>query len=157
MLNNKLRIYLAAGMGTGADWRLEIMKACRNYDIEWLCPVDTILGTAHSLAAVHARKKMFHLADKFKLDKADIIIAYFTDDSPSRFSGTSWECGYGRASDKHVIMINDMKPSNACFYELVKRMASAYFIKLSDAIEHLLDFFYEVGYMPKETNEQNTD
>lgn len=147
--NKLLTIYLAAGMGTGEDWRLKVMKACREYRIEWLVPIDTIVGTAKSLIKTHSHKKLFHIADIYKIEKSDILIAYFTSDSPSRFSGTSFECGYARGQGKTVFVINDMKPTDACFYELVKRCADVYCVSLEEGIEKLKEFLNEIGYLPK--------
>jgi len=152
-----IKIYLAAGMGTAKDWRQDLIKECGDYDIEWLAPIDEILGTSQSLAVHHAHAGMFHLGDRYKIDRADIVVAYFTDNSPSRFSGTSWECGYAHARGKVVLVINDMKPSNATFYELVKRLADFHCTTFKEGITQLKEFLHEIGYTPKNAGKGEDD
>jgi len=145
-----LSVYLASGMGTGNDWRLKFMKKFENYNIEWLVPVDTIMGTAQSLVVAHSKNKIFHVADEFKLDKSDVLVAYFNEESPSMFSGTSAEVGWAKCEGKYSFVINDMKPSKACFYELVRRWATVYCTEIDEGMDLFEDFLIEIGYKPKE-------
>jgi len=145
-----LSCYLAAGMGTGNDWRVKFINAFENYNIEWLVPIDTIVGTAQSLVVAHSKNKIFHVSDEFKLKKTDVLIAYFNEECPSLFSGTSAEVGWAKCAGKPVFVINDMPPSKACFYELVKRWATVYCVRLEEGIDLFEDFLIEIGYVPVE-------
>lgn len=151
MKNNKLSVYLAGDISK-ERWRLKVMEDCVDFaeNIEWLSPIDNISYSYQSLLSAHRKKLVFHISDKFKIDKAEIVFAYIADGSPSRFSGTSWELGYAFAKGKHTIVVNDMKPKDACLYELVKRFADAYYETLDEGIDHLRELAFEMGFCPKE-------
>lgn len=149
--NYKIKIYLAGDISK-ARWRLKVMESCVDFaeNIEWLSPIDNISYSYQSLLSAHKKKRVFHICDKIKVDKADIVFAYIAEDSPSRFSGTSWELGYAYGCNKHTIVICDMKPKEACLYELIRRMADAYYETLDEGIDHLREMAFEMSYLPME-------
>lgn len=153
--NNKLIVYLAGDISKDR-WRLQVLEACDTLPIEFLSPIDNISYSYQSLIPVHDKKKVFQFADAFKIDRSHVVFSYFKESSlldptgkPFRgtlYSGTSWECGYGRAKNKHVLVVNDMKSSLECRYELVKRMADAYYRTLEEGIEHLRELSFEMNF-----------
>ena len=119
----KLRVYLAGDVSR-SRWRQRIAEECQDLPLEFLGPIDGI-----DYAGIHIANSfhpMFHVADKLKLDHADIVFAYLTSGSGSVFSGTSWECGYAHALGKPVIVVNDMPDLESRLYALVTRMATSY-------------------------------
>jgi len=144
-----IKVYLAGDISTDR-WRLRVIEACKDLDIEFLSPIDNVSYSYQSLIAVHKVKQVFHFADQMKVDKADIVLAFVKDGSPSLFSGTSWELGYAKAKGKVTILINDMKPSLACKYELIKRMADIYCTSLEEGIDLLRELAFEMGFQPTE-------
>ena len=144
-----LKCYLAGDISPDR-WRLQVVKQCQDCQIEWLSPVDNVSYSHQSLLRFHRKNRGFHICDKLKIDRADIIFAYLKEGSPSVFSGTSWELGYAHANQKHTVLVLDMKPSKACLYELVKRMADACYSSLEDGIDHLREMALEMSYLPKE-------
>ena len=149
--NHRIKVYLAGDISK-ERWRLKVMDDCIDFaeNIEWLSPIDNISYSYQSLLVAHKKKRVFHISDKMKVDKADIVFAYFAEGSPSRFSGTSWELGYAYGRGKHTVIVCDMKPGEACLYELVKRMADAFYETLDEGIDHLRELAHEMSYLPKE-------
>ena len=146
--NGKLKVYLAGDISK-ERWRIYVIDKCNDFEVEWLSPIDNISYSYQSLISQHRKKRVFHIADKLKVDRADIVFAYIADDSPSRFSGTSWELGYAYAKGKHTILVCDMKPSEECLYELVKRMSDAYYRTMDEGIDHLRELAFEMKYLPR--------
>ena len=145
----KLTIYLAGDISK-QRWRLDVIEALKDYDIEWLSPVDNISYSYQKLIPEHEKRKTFHIADLMKVDEANIIFAYFRKDSPSYYSGTSAECGYAYDKRKHLVLVCDMKPSDECKYEFVKRLADSYYRTLDEGINHLRELVWELNFLPKE-------
>jgi nucleoside 2-deoxyribosyltransferase len=143
-----LKVYLAGDISPDR-WRLKVIEACKDLALEFLSPIDNVSYSYQSLIAIHKNKEVFHLADRVKVDESTVVFAYIKDGSPSLFSGTSWEMGYGKASGKVIILVNDMKPSVACKYELVKRMTDLYYTSLDEAIETLRELALEMGFQPE--------
>lgn len=142
---NNLKVYLAGDVSSD-KWRDKVIRECQDCAFEWLSPVGGISYSYQSLCQVHRNRRVFHIADKLKIDKADIVFAYIRTGSPSIFSGTSWELGYAYAKNKHIILVNDMKPKLACKYELIKRFADAYYVSLDEGIDHLRELSSEIIY-----------
>lgn len=149
MSNPIIKVYLAGDVSK-ERWRLRVIKECQDLPIQFLSPIDDISYSYQSLCSVHKVNMVFEFVDKLKIKMCDILFAYLKEDSPSFFSGTSWEMGYAHALDKHIILVNDMKPSKECKYELVKRMANFYCKSLDEGIDHLREFVLELMFLPKE-------
>lgn len=139
----KLKVYLAGDVSE-VRWRQRVVQECQDLPLEFLSPIDGIDYAGIHLA--NSMKPMFHLADKMKLDQADIVFAYLRAGSPSRFSGTSWECGYANAKGKPVILVNDMGLGWAQYYELVWRLADSTSKSLDYGIELLRELGKEMSF-----------
>jgi hypothetical protein len=114
----KISVYLAGAMDDNT-WRHKVVKECQDLPIEWMSPVS-------------GHNSVFHLADKWKVDHADIIFAFIRRWSTSTFSGTSWECG--RANGKIVILVDEMRKGG---YELLGAMVDVHCLVLDTGIERL--------------------
>lgn len=142
-----LSVYLAGDVSKFC-WRENVVKACVDLNIRWLSPVDGFSYSYQSLCSAHRTKAVFHLADQLKIDQADIVFAYVREGSESLFSGTSWELGYAKRGGKITILVNDMKLSLACKYELVRRMCDLYHTSLDEAIDDLRELATEMAFSP---------
>ena len=148
--NSRIRVYLAGDISRDR-WRFLVIEKCLDYPIDFLSPIDDISYSYQALIHAHKVKKVFHWADILKVRRADVIFAYFRKESPSYYSGTSFECGVAFQLNKPIIMVCDMKPSEACKYELVKRFIDPEFYCeiLEDGIEKLKELSYEMKFMPE--------
>jgi len=140
-------VYLAGAVDK-EPWRERLIKECRDLPLVFVSPIDNISYSYQSLCSAHRTKAVFHLADQLKIDQADIVFAYVREGSESLFSGTSWELGYAKRTGKITILVNDMKLSLACKYELVKRMADLYHTSLDEAIDDLRELAVEMAFSP---------
>jgi len=134
----KLRVYLAGDVSE-VRWRQQVVEECMDLPLEFLCPIDGIDYSGIYIA--NCSKPMFHVADKLKLDQSDLIFAYLRSGSLSRFSGTSWECGYANALGKPVILVNDMVLKDRQLYELLERMATSH----TDSLDYGIALLRELG------------
>ena len=149
-----MRVYLAGDISP-ERWRLKVMKECLDCGITWLSPIDNISYSYQSMIPAHKKNRVFHIADLVKLREADVVFAYLRERSVdleqgTLYSGTSWELGVAFALGKPAIIVCDMKPSLACKYELVKRMAGAWHEKLDEGIDNLRELAIEMMWMPRE-------
>jgi nucleoside 2-deoxyribosyltransferase len=140
---DKIKTYLAGAVDTD-DWRHEVVKQCQDLSVEWMSPIYGY--NYRTIEKANKRKKVFHLADRWKVDHADIIFAYLRKGSASRFSGTSWECGRADDKDKIVIIVNDMEDDKEKLYELVKRTADVYCTTLDEGINRLREIVEELTF-----------
>ena len=150
MSNHRIVCYLAGDIGP-ERWRLQVIDDCKDCPIEFLSPVDNIAYSYQSLIPAHKKNRVFHQADRLKVDRADVILAYLTEKSLDAekgtfYSGTSWELGYAFGNRKHTVVVLDMKPSIACRYELVSRMADNVYEKLDEAVDHLRELSLEMAW-----------
>lgn len=148
MSTKPLVIYMAGAVDK-EPWREKLIKECRDLPLVFISPIDQISYSYQSLCSQHRTKAVFHLADQLKIDQADLVFAYIREGSESLFSGTSWELGYAKAKGKITILVNDMKPSLACKYELVKRMVDLYHTSLDEAIDDLRELATEMAFSPE--------
>jgi len=148
-LNKPVVVYLAGAVDK-EPWRARLVSECKDLPIVFVSPIDNLSYSYQSLCSAHRAKEVFHLADQLKVDRSDVVFAYIRDGSESLFSGTSWELGYAKASGKIVILVNDMPPSRACKYELIKRMADLYRTSLDEGIGALRELASEMAFGPKE-------
>lgn len=148
-----IKVYLAGDVSEDR-WRLKVIKECRDCPIEWLSPIDGYSYDPNDLIGANATKLTFHLADRMKLEKADVVFAYIRAWSNSAFSGTSWELGYAKALGKTIIVVNDMMESRRYLYELVHRMADSYHLTMDDGIHFLRDLSLEMEW--RQPNAQET-
>jgi len=147
MSTKPIVVYLAGAVDKDS-WRDKVIKECQDLPIVFVSPIDNLSYSYQSLCSAHKTKAVFDLADKLKIDQSDIIFAFIREGSESLFSGTSWELGYGHRSGKITMLVNDMKPSLACKYELVKRMADRYYTSLEEGIDGLRELGMEMAYDP---------
>ena len=156
-MSNSMYVYLAGDISRDR-WRLQVIEACKDYPITFYSPIDDISYSYQSLIHAHKRKKVFHIADILKVKRADVVFAFFRKDSPSYYSGTSFECGYAYANETPVIMVCDMKPSEACKYELVRRFVDneLFCETLEDGIDKLRELSFEMKFIPQEKAIEDT-
>ena len=149
-MTRPLTVYLAGDLDREQRWRIQVIQAFADReDIEFLCPVDSIKYSHQSLSKHHIADRTFHVADKLKIQWADLIFAYFRQGSDSKFSGTSWECGWGGTRDKQIIMVSNMKPAEAHLDELVRREVDIYCESIEEGIACLRDIADSMGYVPE--------
>jgi len=147
-----MRVYLAGDISENR-WRLKIMEECLDCGITWLSPIDNISYSYQSMIPAHKKNSVFHVADLLKLKEADVVFAYLREKSVDLeqgtvYSGTSWELGVAHALGKPSIVVCDMKPSLACKYELVRRMAWAWHSSLDEGIDNLRELALEMLWIP---------
>jgi len=146
MSTTKPIVCYLAGAVDREPWRSKVVRECQDLPVEFVSPIDNISYSYQSLCSAHRAKAVFHLADQLKIDRADIVFAYIREGSESLFSGTSWELGYAKRGGKITILVNDMKLSLACKYELVRRMADLYHTSLDEAIDDLRELATEMAF-----------
>jgi nucleoside 2-deoxyribosyltransferase len=149
-----MNVYLAGDISKEV-WRIKVMSECKDCGIQWLSPIDSISYSYQSMLASHKKNSVFHVADLLKLKEADVVFAYLREKSVdleqgTLYSGTSWELGVAHALGKPAIVVCDMKPSLACKYELVRRMAWAWHTNLDEGIDNLRELAIEMLWIPRE-------
>ena len=147
-------IYLAGSIGNDNRWRpgviTRINRACGTTKTRFLSPVDQ--GISYNpimLKLANDRNKVYLHCDYAKIDAADVVFAYVCK-SLSRHSGTSAEIGYACARGKLIILVNDMEPHDAVFYDFIKLSADAYFTSLDKGLDFLEAYVKELDYNPME-------
>jgi nucleoside 2-deoxyribosyltransferase len=149
-----MKVYLAGDISPDR-WRVKLMDECKDCKITWLSPIDNISYSYQSMIPAHKKNTVFHIADLVKLREADVVFAYLREKSVDLeqgtiYSGTSWELGCAHILGKPTIIVCDMKPSLACKYELVRRMAWAWHTELNSGIDNLRELALEMMWVPQE-------
>ena len=132
-----LMVYLA---GTRfLPWRQTVIEECVDCQIHFLSPLPN-----------KETNKTFHIEDMLKIESAQIVFAYFQDESDGLFSGTSLEVGYALGKGKIVMAVCDMDSGRMLNYDLVLKSANAVYPTLSDGIDGLRHIALSMIYKPKE-------
>jgi len=87
-----MKVYLSGGMRSG--WQEIVKQSCP--DIHFIDPCDHGLKDARE----------FSLWDLVGVEQCDVILAYMEADNPAGH-GLCYECGYGRAKGKLVIIVDE--------------------------------------------------
>ena len=132
-----ITVYLA---GTRfLPWRQTVIEECADCQIRFLSPLPN-----------KETNKTFHIEDMLKIESAQIVFAYFQEESDGLFSGTSFEIGYGLGKDKMIMVVCDMESGRMHDYDLVLKSANAIYPTLSDGIDGLRHIALSMVYKPKE-------
>lgn len=116
-------VYLAGGM-RGVDWQAEVAKRLHGWII--FDPRECKSTDPH----VYTEWDLNHI------DKARVVLAYMETGNPSGF-GMSWEMGYARAKNKHVVFVDALGDDKRSKYFDMHRVTSYTFKTLDEAADYL--------------------
>ena len=145
--------YLAGDVSRTFRWRLIVMKECQDLPVEFLSPRDNLIYSHQSMSKHHKRERSFHIEDIQKVQWADVVFAYMSQQSKSWYCGTSIEMFYASyVLRKPVFFVNELKPAKQHKLQFAIRFAdpNLTFKSLDEGISALRKYVLNMNYLSKE-------
>ena len=144
-----LTCYLAGGIDRDNPWRQKVIESCKDFPVQFYVPDEKLLYTTQGLAQAHKRDDSFDIIDLWKVEECDVTFAYFSKESKSRFSGTTYEIAHANNHGKRVLVVCDMRPATKNHYEFVLRQVTRQYKTLDEGISKLQEWAQSFQPVPK--------
>lgn len=119
----KQKVYLAGGMHN--DWRNMVYEKANPYFV-FFDPMWNGMP----------EPPLYSMWDIHWVKQCDILFVYIDKENPSGW-GTMLEIGYGKASDKTIILVDE---TDNRYFKIAHHVADVVFDNIHDGIEYLVKF-----------------